>query len=56
MVDEEKLSDIACRLTSLTAVLCGYCQNFMEESKEICNIVEFTEIIDKTAKELFKLL
>ncbi|MEI8128776.1 MAG: hypothetical protein WCG95_04070 [bacterium] len=57
-MDEEtmkQLSDITLRLDSLTAVLCGYCDNFMETSKEIARLVEFSEILHSTANELYDL-
>ena len=50
-----KLSDITLRLDSLTSVLCGYCYNFMETSKEIARLVEFSEILHRTANELYDL-
>lgn len=54
--DEQKLSELAVQLNSLTSVLCGYCENYMENSKEINNLVEFAELLNKTAFELYDLL
>ena len=51
----KKLSDIAIRLDGLTSVLCGYCDNFMETTKEITPLVEFSEILHRTANELYDL-
>lgn len=53
--DEQKLSELALQLNSLTSVLCGYCENYMESSKEINNLVEFAELLNKTAFELYDL-
>ena len=59
MKEEEncnKLSDIACKLSSLTFVLVAYCKNFDETVPEVSNLIEFSEILHKTSEELFGLL
>jgi len=57
MNDEEniKLSKLACKITSMTAVLSGYCENF-EDINEVSNLIEFMHILDKTSNELFDLI
>lgn len=52
---EQKLSSLTTKINSLTSVLLGYCNNFAENSKEISNLVDFVEILDKTAYELYNL-
>lgn len=54
--EEKKLTDLACKLYSMTFVLKGYCENFDEEIPEISNLIEFSEILHKTSKKLFDLL
>ena len=51
----EKLAEISYRLNSLVAVLCGYCDNFVESSKEISNLVDFSRILKETASMLYEL-
>lgn len=53
---EQKLSELVVKLNSFTSILCGYCENYMESSKEIDNLVEFAELLNKTAFELYDLL
>lgn len=53
---ERKLSGLTTKINSLTSVLLGYCNNFAESSKEISNLIDFVEILDKTAYELYDLL
>ena len=52
-IEENELSDIACTLTSLTAILNAYCLCHCENSKEISKLVEFAEILDSKANQLF---
>lgn len=52
---EEKLSEIARKLTSMTFVLCGYCE-YYENVTELGNLIEFSEIMHKISRELFDLL
>ncbi len=54
-VNEEKLSNITCKLTSLTAVLRGYCYCHCDNNKEIAKLLEFSEILDTQANQLFNL-
>lgn len=54
--EEKKLAKLACKLYSMTFVLKGYCENFDEEIPEISNLIEFSEILHKTSKNLFDLL
>ncbi len=53
--NEQKLSTLTTKINSLTSVLLGYCNNFAESSKEISNLVDFVEILNKTAYELYDL-
>lgn len=55
-IDEEKLSKITCTLTSLTAVLRGYCYYHCHNNKEIATLLDFIEILDTQANQLFGLL
>ena len=52
----QKLLSITVKLNSLTAVLYGYCNGFIEESKEVSDLLEFVEILKNTAYELYDLL
>jgi len=51
-----KLSEIACKLSSLTFVLNGCCINYDGESIDLANLIEFTKILHETSEELFGLL
>lgn len=53
---ETKLSELACKLSSMTSVLKGYCENYEEEVPEITNLIDFSEILHETNEELFNLL
>lgn len=55
-IDEEKLSKLTCTLTSLTAVLRGYCCYHCNDSKEIETLLEFVEILDTKTNQLFDVL
>jgi len=57
MDDEEsrKLQEIARKLFSMTFILNGYCENF-DGVIEVSNIIEFTEVLHKTSRELFDLV
>lgn len=50
------LSELANQLSSMTFILTVYCENFGENIKEIDYLVEFSQIMHKTAKNLYKLL
>lgn len=52
-IDENKLSDIAGTLISLTAVLRAYCYCHSENCKEISKLVDFAEILDEKSNQLF---
>lgn len=51
----EKLSRITWKLTSMTFVLKGCCENYEQDIKEFANITEFTKILHKTSEELYDL-
>ena len=51
--DETDLSVLINTLTSLTAVLRGYCYYHCENSKEISKLLEFSEILDTKTNQLF---
>lgn len=53
---EKKLAELACKLSGMTFVLKGYCENFDEEVPEVSNLIEFSEILHETSRELFDLL
>lgn len=50
------LSELANQLSSMTFILNAYCKNFEEDIKEFDYLVEFSQIMHKTAKDLYKLL
>jgi len=52
----EKLSDIACHLSGMTAILTAYCEHFDDKNKEVSNLVEFSQIMNKKTEEIFELL
>lgn len=52
----KNLSELANQLSSMTFVLTVYCENFGENIKEFDYLVEFSQIMHKTAKDLYKLL
>lgn len=52
----KELSELANQLSSMTFILNAYCENFEEEIYEIDCLVEFSQIMHKTAKNLYKLL
>lgn len=52
---EEKLSEIARKLSGMSFVLNSYCE-YNDSIHELSNLVEFTEILYQTSMELFDLL
>lgn len=52
---EEKLSEIARKMTGMTFVLRSYCE-YYENIVELGNLIELSEIMHKTSHELFDLL
>lgn len=52
---EEKLSEIARKMKGMTFVLRSYCE-YYENITELGNLIEFSEIMHKTSRELFDLL
>ncbi len=52
----EKLSEIARRLSSMTFVLNGYCENFEQDMPEFANLTNFTKMLNKVSEELYGLL
>lgn len=52
---EEKLSEIARKLTGMTFVLNSYCE-YYENIEELSNLIEITGIMHQTSRELFDLL
>ena len=55
-MDKDTLAEISYRLNSLAAVLCGYCDNYVEDSKEISHLVEFSRILKENANKLYDFL
>lgn len=52
---EEKLSEIARKLTGMTFVLNSYCE-YYENIEELGNLIELSGIMHQTSRELFDLL
>lgn len=52
---EEKLPEIARKLKSMTFVLRSYCE-YYEKIGELGNLIEFSDIMYQTSRELFDLL
>lgn len=52
---EEKLSEIARKLTGMSFVLNSYCE-YYENIEELGNLIELTGIMYQTSKELFDLV
>ena len=52
----DKLFVTAQKLYSLTAALCGYCENYDESIPEIAKLYEFSKILHNISRELFELL
>ncbi len=50
--ETKRLSKIACKLSGMTFVLKGYCENF-EEISQLSNLVEFSDILHLTSNQLF---
>lgn len=53
---EKKFTELACKLSGMTFVLKGYCENFYEDVPEITNLFEFSSILHEISEELFDLL
>lgn len=52
---EEKLAEIARKLTGMSFVLNSYCE-YYENIEELSNLIEFSGIMYQTSRELFDLL
>ena len=52
--ETKRLSKIACKLSGMTFILKGYCENF-EEISQLSNLVEFSDILHLTSNQLFDL-
>jgi len=52
---EEKLSEIARKLTRMSFVLNSYCE-YYESIEELRNLIEFSDTMYQTSRELFDLL
>jgi hypothetical protein len=59
MIEEEKekiLSEIACKLSSMTFILHGCCLYYEELELNSAKLVDFTKLLHDTSNELFDLL
>lgn len=58
MEEEErmKLSELACKLSSMTFVLKGCCESYEGELIDSANLIEFVKILHEISNELFILL
>lgn len=54
--DEDKFSQIACRLIGLTFILKKYCLFYAENFEEFAALYELSEILDDTSNRLFDLI
>jgi len=54
--ENERLLNIALKLSSMTFILNGYCQNFEQEISEFAELMEFTHMLHETSKQLYDLL
>ena len=52
----EKLAELTLQINSCTAVLKGYCENFVEDSKEISDLIDFVYILNKLTNELYNIV
>lgn len=48
----KKILDMSSKLNSYASVVCGYCSCVAESSEEMSDLVDSTEILKQTAKEL----
>ncbi|MDD3435702.1 MAG: hypothetical protein PHC64_00965 [Candidatus Gastranaerophilales bacterium] len=55
-IESKRLSEITQELYSMTFILCGYCENYVEIVPEIAKLSEFSKILHKTSNKLFDLL
>jgi hypothetical protein len=55
-MENKKLSELTNKITSMTFVLRGYCENYEQRIPEFAKLFEFTEILHNASNELFDLL
>ena len=53
---ERKLSEIACKLSSMAFVLNGCCENYEGQEIDTGKLTNFTKYLEETSLELFDLL
>jgi hypothetical protein len=54
--NEQRLSELACKLSSMTFVLQGCCTNYEGLEFNSSKLVDFTKMLHETSNELFDLL